>query len=345
MPIPMIKMATIGLLPSPLKIMYYKLTGAKIGKGVSIGLLSIINSKSIEIGDDTKIGSLSFITCKKLKIGKRVKINMMVAIETGEVSVDNDSTIMEQVVIGGMITSRSKIFIGKRVKIFPYSFLNPTEEIVIEDDVGIGGANYIFTHGSWQSILDGFPVSFGPVTIKKGTWFPWRVFVMPNVTVGENATIGAGSIITKDIPSHCLAAGSPAKVLKQGDEYLKKYSREEKINIVHTILLEYEDFLRYKYEKYSNLINLSKTKDSTQVSISFIDKRMITFVEKFNENLNSDVVITFDKLKDEEINKLIKENKIWFDLESKKTFYYKDLIWLETKDFFSRYGIRFEIES
>lgn len=342
MAIPIIKMLTVGILPSPLKVLYYKLTGAKIGKGVSIGFFSIINSKEIEIGDHAKIGHFSFITCRKLHLGKRVRINMMVAIETGEVSVDNDSTIMEQVVIGGMLTPRSSITIGKRVKIFPYSFLNPTEAIIIEDDVGIGGANYIFTHGSWQSIIDGFPVSFGPVTIKKGTWFPWRVFVMPNVTVGEYCTIGAGSIITKSIPARSLAAGSPAKVLRQGDEYIKQYSSEEKIGIINNILTEFTEFLKYKYiEKAEKIYS---TSENDLFNIWVWDGRKICFSKGNTDNINADAIIYFNEISEDLEKQLMKDQKIWFDIEGKKTCFSKDPLWKEIIHFFSRYGIRFEIK-
>jgi acetyltransferase-like isoleucine patch superfamily enzyme len=342
MAIPIIKMLTVGILPSPLKVLYYKLTGSKIGKGVSIGLLSIIDAKEIEIGDNSKIGHFSFITCRKLHIGKRVKINMMVAIETGEVSIDNDSTIMEQVVIGGMLTPRSTITIGKRVKIFPYSFLNPTEAIIIEDDVGIGGANYIFTHGSWQSILDGFPVSFGPVTIKKGTWFPWRVFVMPNVTVGEYCTIGAGSIITKSIPERSLAAGAPAKVLKQGAEYIKQYSADEKVGIINNILTDFTEFLKYKYFDKSDKI-YSKVENDL-LFISVWDGRKICFSKGNIDNIQADAIIFFNEISEPFEKQLTNENKIWFDILGEKTFFNKDPLWKEIIDFFSRYGIRFEIK-
>lgn len=341
MAIPIFKMLTIGILPSPIKNYYYRMKGAKIGSNVSIGLFSIINCPHIEINDNTKIGAFTFINCKKLTLGKRVKINMMVAIDTGEVAIDNDSTIMEQVVVGGMLTPKSKLTIGKRVKIFPYSFLNPTEAITIEDDAGIGGANYIFTHGSWQSILDGFPVGFGPVTIKKGTWFPWRVFVMPNVTVGEYATIGAGSVITKDIPDRTLAAGVPAKILKQGNEYIKEYSREEKIHIIKDIIKEYYEYLKYKYDTN----NLSYEVLENGIDIQYPDKRIISFRLSFERTNNSNVLIIFDSLNDNDLKYLINSGIFWFDIEGKRTFYSEDLIWSETKDFFSRYGIRFEIDS
>lgn len=341
MSIPIFKMVTIGLLPSPLKVIYYRLRGAKIGKNVSIGFLSVLNGEVIEIGDNSSIGPLSFINGKKIKIGKRTKINSMVAIDTGELVIKNDVVIMEQVVIGGMLTPRSKITIGNNVKIFTYCFLNPTEEITIEDDVGVGGATYIFTHGSWQSKIDGFPVSFGPVIIKKGVWLPWRVFIMPNVTINEYATIGAGSIITKDIPAFSLAAGSPAKVLRTGKEYIKQYDNEQKFQIMVEILEEYADYLIYlnikniAIEKESNLLKLKTNKfliylvtDETLKTQEFLLK-------------SEDVIISMDRISTEKRNKFNTLKINWFDIEMKETFYNENFSWKTTKDFLSRYGIRF----
>lgn len=337
MGIPIAKMMTVGMLPSPLKVLFYKMKGAKIGKKVKIGFFSVITAPHIEIGDHSKIGTLTFINCKKLVLGKRVKINTMSAIDTGDVFIDDDSIIMEQVVIGGMLTPRSKLTVGKRVKIFPYSFLNPTEEIFIGDDAGIGGANYIFTHGSWQSILDGYPVSFGPVRIEKGVWFPWRVFVMPNVTVGEYATIGAGSVITKDIPARCLAAGSPAKVLRQENEYVKSLTADEKKEIIKQILNQFVEFLKYKYDKKAN--NVTYFEDENGIVINFIDKRIIRYTENLNSALKQDALIVFDTN-----GETVNHQQIYFGILQKKSAFVEDILWTEIKDFFSRYGIRFELD-
>ncbi len=337
MPIPIIKMASIGLLPSKLKVMYYRMMGAKIGKNVSLGMFTILESSKIEMDDHSKIGPFTFINARSIKIGKRAKINSMVAVDTGEFELGNDSTIMEQVVIGGMLSPRSKIIIGKRVKIFPYSFLNPTEAIFIDDDAGIGGANYIFTHGSWQSKLDGFPISFGPVHIKKGVWFPWRVFVMPNVTVGEYATIGAGSILTKDVPDYSLAAGSPAKVLRTKDEYIKQYSKEEKVKMVFDILKELDEYLSFSGKE-------SKIVEENNLGLKFkcATHSLAFFVDSIENSPNESVVVSFSKISEAQKSQFNKEKKIWFDLESKETYFHDSFPWLSTRDFFSRYGIRFK---
>jgi acetyltransferase-like isoleucine patch superfamily enzyme len=285
---------------------------------------------------------LSFINARKIIIGKRTKINTMVAIDTGEFVIKNDAIIMEQVVIGGMLTSRSKITIGNNVKIFTYCFLNPTEEIIIEDDVGVGGANYIFTHGSWQSELDGFPISFGPVTIKKGVWLPWRVFIMPNVTIHEFATIGAGSIITKDIPAYSLAAGSPAKVLRTGNEYIKQNNFEQKFEIITKIANALKDYLQYTsnekvdIKESADIIELKNSK----IHLCFVSNKNNLESISLNERTTIVSLIEIEQIIRIKFNS---EKVNWFDLELKETYYNESFAWKTTKEFLGRYGIRFHI--
>lgn len=57
-----------------------------------------------------------------------------------------------------------------------------------------------------------------PIHIGAGCWLGAGVVVVPGVTIGENAIIGAGSVVTKDIPANVLAAGNPCKVLRPLDE-------------------------------------------------------------------------------------------------------------------------------
>lgn len=57
-----------------------------------------------------------------------------------------------------------------------------------------------------------------PVTIKKNVWVASNVTICGGVTIGENSVIGAGSVVTRDIPANCIAVGIPAKVLRFLDE-------------------------------------------------------------------------------------------------------------------------------
>ncbi|ANK63024.1 DapH/DapD/GlmU-related protein [Loigolactobacillus backii] len=60
-------------------------------------------------------------------------------------------------------------------------------------------------------------VKTGAIHIKKNAWLGARVSVLPGVTIGENAIIGTGAVVTKDIPANSIAVGTPAKVIKKID--------------------------------------------------------------------------------------------------------------------------------
>ena len=62
-----------------------------------------------------------------------------------------------------------------------------------------------------------------PVRIGKNCWFGANVVVVPGVTIGDNVVIGAGSVVTKDLPSNVLAAGNPCKVLREVNEHDREY--------------------------------------------------------------------------------------------------------------------------
>lgn len=59
--------------------------------------------------------------------------------------------------------------------------------------------------------------TYGKVLIKKNAWIGMNAVITPGVTIGENAVVGAGSVVTKDVPDNCVVAGVPAKVIKRLD--------------------------------------------------------------------------------------------------------------------------------
>ena len=77
--------------------------------------------------------------------------------------------------------------------------------------------------------MDGF-VLVGDITVGNNVYFGIRTIVMPGVNIGDNVIIGAGSIITKDIPSGSVVAGVPARVIKSTEEYLSKILDAKKGN-------------------------------------------------------------------------------------------------------------------
>jgi acetyltransferase-like isoleucine patch superfamily enzyme len=241
--IPVVHILLIGLLPSVLKKLIYRLKGYQIGKNVSLSPGAVIIGKKVTILDGTKIGFFTIIRGKEIHIGRYVKIGSMSVIDTEKIFIDEDARINEQVYIGGMKTPQSSFHLGKRTIIMQMSYLNPTLPIVIGDDSGIGGHCLFFTHGSWNSQLEGFPIKFAPITLGKKVWLPWRVFVMPGVTLGDECVIGANSLITSDIPANSLAAGNPAKVIREN--FPKRPDDTAKETMITGMFNDFFEYLEY----------------------------------------------------------------------------------------------------
>ena len=71
-----------------------------------------------------------------------------------------------------------------------------------------------------------------PIHIGNNLWIGGNTFVMPGVTIGENSVIGAGSVVTKDIPANVVALGNPCRVLREiGEQDLKFYGHGREIDL------------------------------------------------------------------------------------------------------------------
>jgi acetyltransferase-like isoleucine patch superfamily enzyme/DNA-directed RNA polymerase subunit RPC12/RpoP len=109
---------------------------------------------------------------------------------------------------------KAGIHIGKPAEFGSHIYLdlNFKNLIVIEDNVLLAGYDQILTH---SFVLFGYEhEGFTPVVIKKGARIGINVCILSGVTIGENSVIGAGSVVTSNIPPNCLAVGVPAKPIR-----------------------------------------------------------------------------------------------------------------------------------
>lgn len=106
-----------------------------------------------------------------------------------------------------LVRHKENLKLGKRTDIGAFTYINAKNGIVIEDEVQIG------SHCSIYSIST-IDQKAGPVVLKKNCKIGSHSVILPGVTVGENAVIGAFALVNKDIPPNTVAVGIPAKVIK-----------------------------------------------------------------------------------------------------------------------------------
>jgi acetyltransferase-like isoleucine patch superfamily enzyme len=107
-----------------------------------------------------------------------------------------------------------------RIEIGKHTFINYGSSIAARASVAIGSychlGHYMFVMDNDQHDVirhNELPPS-KPVVIEDNVWIGSKVVILPGVRIGTRAVIGAGSIVTKDIPPRCVAAGNPARVLR-----------------------------------------------------------------------------------------------------------------------------------
>jgi UDP-2-acetamido-3-amino-2,3-dideoxy-glucuronate N-acetyltransferase len=148
-----------------------------------------------------------------VKLGKNVKIFDFVNLYGCEIG-DNTK-------IGTFVEIQKNSSVGKNCKISTHTFI--CEGVVIEDNVFIGHGVMFINDKYPRSVTDGGTMQTEadwkvvPTTIKKGASIGTNTTVLCGVTVGENAIVGAGSVVTKDVPANTVVAGVPARVLRKGE--------------------------------------------------------------------------------------------------------------------------------
>jgi acetyltransferase-like isoleucine patch superfamily enzyme len=255
-----------------------KCSKSNIHETVRFGENVKIISDDITIGEGTEIGdNTTIIAYEKLLIGKFCKIRPNAqfkarSIEIGDFFFSDNQPLPLVIGGGGSEKPTARIKIGKRC-VMHDSFINVNAPVEIGDDVGFSPSSAILTHGNWQSVLRGFSVKIGPVKIGKGTIIGYRALIMPNVVIGKYASVGAGAVVTRDVPDYCVVGGVPAKVIFGPPVYPKKLTLEEKKNMLWQIILQYAKLLEDKVEH----VRLEKTENELIIRGWYDDDFVIVF--------------------------------------------------------------------
>lgn len=189
---------------------------------------AVARAKSVQMGDSKLAKSFRIrFDCPRhdlaLTIGDNCLLRNHFVFESdrGRVTV-GDGTFINS---GTMVISRSSIAIGKSVTIAWGCVIydHDSHSLFYQDRIAdhdqqmkdLAQGNML-AHKNWMS------VSSKPITIHDHVWLGFDVLVLKGVTIGEGAVIGARSVVTKDIPAWTVAAGNPAKVVKEIPHELRR---------------------------------------------------------------------------------------------------------------------------
>src|SRR4030042_5307185 len=164
-----------------------------------------------------------------VKLGENVKIHNVVNLYGCEIG-DNTK-------IGVFVEIQKNAKVGKNCKISSHTFI--CEGVTIEDDVFIGHS-VVFINDTYPRATNGNGAlqtekdwKVEAIIVKKGASIGSNSTILGNVTVGENAIVGAGSVVTKDVPPNTIVVGNPARIFRS-IESLSESGDEE----VPTVLYE-----------------------------------------------------------------------------------------------------------
>lgn len=143
-----------------------------------------------------------------VQLGQGVKIHAFVNLY--------GCSIGDESKIGTFVEIQKGVMIGRRVKISSHTFI--CEGVTIEDFVFIGHG-VVFTNDKYPratnpdgSLKTDDDWSVTPTLVKRGASIGSNATIICGITIGENAVVGAGSVVTKDVPANAIVAGVPARI-------------------------------------------------------------------------------------------------------------------------------------
>jgi acetyltransferase-like isoleucine patch superfamily enzyme len=143
-----------------------------------------------------------------VKLGKNVRLSKFINLY--------GCSIGDNTKIGAFVEVQKNARIGKNCKVSSHTFI--CEGVTVEDDVFVGHG-VIFINDTYPRATN--PLGelqteadwkVEPTLVKKGASIGSGSTILSNVTIGKKAIIGAGSVVTRDVPAHAIVAGNPAKI-------------------------------------------------------------------------------------------------------------------------------------
>lgn len=145
-------------------------------------------------------------TAGKVEVGHRFKINgLQHRVDFGAAA-------------GGELLIGEDVFLNRGVGIYA------AERVTIGDNTRIGDLATVYDTDVHE-VEEGRPVRVAPVTIGRNVWIGRNAVVLPGVTIGDHAVVGASAVVTGDVPARTVVVGNPARVVREivaADDWVRR---------------------------------------------------------------------------------------------------------------------------
>ncbi len=203
------------LFPAPLNIWLHRFAGGKIGKSVTLHPGVLLLTQTLEIADHARIKFGSMIRARTLKLGRKSSIGFFTLVNGV-----SDLIIEDACVIGAR------------------TMINCDRPVIFRYYSGNGPGCYIYTHGSFLPVTEGYRATFAPVEIGEKVWIQMNCKIGPGVNIGDGSVILPGSVILENIPPRRMVVGDPAKMVNV--PLLQRPMQKENLEeFAHKILQDY----------------------------------------------------------------------------------------------------------
>jgi acetyltransferase-like isoleucine patch superfamily enzyme len=153
-----------------------------------------------------------------VKLGENVRLSKFINLYGCEIG--------DETKIGAFVEIQKNTSIGRRCKISSHTFI--CEGVTIEDNVFVGhGVTFVndsypraTSPGGSLQTEDDWKVEF--TVIRRGASIGSGATILSNISIGENAIVGAGSVVTKDVPPNTIVAGNPARILRYIEQSVER---------------------------------------------------------------------------------------------------------------------------
>jgi len=170
-----------------------------------------------QVSETAAMSELYLSIAPDVKLGRDVKLSRFINLYGCEIG--------DETKIGAFVEVQKNATIGRCCKISSHTFI--CEGVTIQDNVFVGhGVTFIndsypratTAEGQLQTEADW---KVERTLVKKGASIGSGATILSSISIGENAIIGAGSVVTKDVPRDVIVAGNPAKILRHVDQTLE----------------------------------------------------------------------------------------------------------------------------